>query len=298
MRIVIAGGSGFIGEPLVKALAARGDIVSVLSRDPSHVRAGRGVAWSPPAPGTWSAEVAEADAVINLAGENIGEGRWTAGRKQKILDSRLHATTALVHAMASAPERRRVFVSASAVGFYGDRGSEVLDDNAPAGSGFVAEVTRKWEAAAREAEPFSRLVILRFGVVLGRGGGALAKMLLPFRLGIGGRIGSGAQWMSWIARDDIVRIVEWALAHNDVSGVYNASSPEPVTNRDFTRALGRALHRPTVVPVPPFALRLLFGQMAEETVLGGQRVLPVRAAAEGFTFAFPFVEQALRHAVA
>ena len=292
MHIVIAGGTGFIGEPLVKALTARGDVVTVLSHS------GHGMKWSPPAQGEWSAAVAAADAVINLAGENIGAGRWSAERKKRIVESRLAATNALVEAMRSRPEHRRVFISASAVGFYGDRGSQTLDEYSDGGSGFLHDVTSQWEAAAREAEDISRLVIFRFGVVLGRGGGALQKMLLPFRMGIGGRIGSGNQWMSWIAREDVIRIIAWALDHPAVSGVYNATSPEPVTNRDFTRALGRTLHRPTVFPVPGFALRLLFGQMGVETVLGGQRVVPVRAAAEGFTFAYPSVEQALRHAVA
>jgi uncharacterized protein (TIGR01777 family) len=292
MNIVIAGGTGFIGEPLVKALTARGDVVTVLSHS------GRGMKWHPPGQGEWSAAVAAADAVINLAGENIGAGRWTAARKKRIVDSRLSATTALVEAMRSRPEHRRVFISASAVGFYGDRGNQTLDEFADGGSGFLPDLTARWEAAAREAEAISRLVIFRFGVVLGRGGGAVAKMLLPFRMGIGGRIGSGKQWMSWIAREDVIRIIEWALDRPSVSGVYNATSPEPVTNRDFTRALGRTLHRPTVFPVPAFVLRLLFGQMGVETVLEGQRVVPVRAAAEGFTFAYPSVEQALRHSVA
>jgi len=275
----------------VKSLTARGDVVSVLSHS------GHGIAWNPPAQGTWSSAVADADAVINLAGENIGGGRWSKARKKRLLESRLTSTNALVEAMRSRPERRRTFISASAVVFYGNRGNETLDEYAAAGSGFLPEVTRRWEAAALEAESISRLVILRFGVVIGRGGGALAKMLPPFRMGIGGRIGSGRQWISWIARDDVIRIIQWALDHPRVSGIYNATAPEPVTNRDFTRALGRALHRPTVFPVPALALRLLFGQMGVETVLGGQRVVPVRAAAEGFTFAYPSVEQALRHAV-
>ncbi|HEY6139647.1 MAG TPA: TIGR01777 family oxidoreductase [Thermoanaerobaculia bacterium] len=291
MNVVISGGSGFIGTPLVRALLARGDDAAVLSRHPAKVREGRGVGWE-----AVNDAVRGADAIINLAGENVGEGRWTTARKERILQSRLGATRKLVDAMRAAPERKRVFVSASAVGYYGLHGDETLDENAPNGGGFLAEVTREWEAAAREGEAFARLVILRFGVVLGPGG-ALAKMALPFRFGVGGRVGSGRQWMSWIDRDDAVRMILWALDNEAVRGVYNATSPEPATNRDFTRALGSAMHRPAIVPAPAFALRLLFGQMADEVLLGGQRVMPARAAREGFVFEVPNLPRALAHAL-
>jgi len=291
MNVVVSGGSGFIGTPLVRALLARGDDVAVLSRHPAKVREGRGVGWE-----AVNEAVRGTDAVINLAGENVGEGRWTAARKERILQSRLGATRKLVDAMRTAPERKRVFVSASAVGYYGLHGDEVLDESAPNGGGFLAEVTREWEAAAREGEVFARLVILRFGVVLGPGG-ALAKMALPFRFGVGGRVGSGRQWMSWIDRDDVVRMILWALDNEAVRGVYNATAPDPVTNRDFTRALGRAMHRPSLMPAPAFALRLLFGQMADEVLLGGQRVMPARAAREGFVFEAPDLARALAHAL-
>ena len=291
MNVVVSGGSGFIGTPLVRALLARGDDVAVLSRHPAKVREGRGVGWE-----AVNEAVRGTDAVINLAGENVGEGRWTAARKERILQSRLGATRKLVDAMRTAPERKRVFVSASAVGYYGLHGDEVLDESAPNGGGFLAEVTREWEAAAREGEVFARLVILRFGVVLGPGG-ALAKMALPFRFGVGGRVGSGRQWMSWIDRDDVVRMILWALDNEAVQGVYNATAPEPVTNRDFTRALGRALHRPSIMPAPAFALRPFFGQMADEVLLGGQRVMPARAAREGFVFEYPNLSCALAHAL-
>jgi uncharacterized protein (TIGR01777 family) len=291
MNVVVAGGSGFIGTPLVRALLARGADVAVLSRDPARVRDGRGVGWA-----AVGEAVREADAIVNLAGENVGGGRWTAARKQRILQSRLDATRKLVEALRAAPERARTFVNASAVGFYGLHGEEALDESAPSGSGFLAEVTRQWEAAAREGDAFARLVILRFGVVLGEGG-ALAKMALPFRLGVGGRVGSGRQWLSWIDRDDVVRMILWALDNEAVRGVYNATSPEPVTNAEFTRALGRALHRPALLPAPAFALRLLFGQMADEMLLEGQRVLPARAAREGFVFEYPNLDRALAHAL-
>lgn len=293
MNVVVAGGSGFIGQALVRALLARGDDVAVLSRHPSSVREGRGVAWA-----AVHDAVRDADAVVNLSGENVGAGRWTEARKQRILRSRVESTRALVEAMRAAPERQRTFVSASAVGYYGLHGDEMLDESAPAGGGFLADVTRQWEAAAREGEAFARLVILRFGVVLAADrGGALAKMMLPFRLGAGGRVGSGRQWMSWIDRDDVVRMILWALDNEAVRGVYNATAPEPVTNRDFTRALGRAMHRPAFMPAPAFALRLLFGRMADEILLGGQRVMPARAAREGFVFEYPTLDRALAHAL-
>lgn len=270
--------------------------MAVLSRNPSKVHAGRGVQWDGRAQGVWSQEVAAADAVINLAGENVGEGRWTEARKKRLVSSRLDATHAIVEALRHAPPRARALINASAVGYYGVRGDEVLDENGSQGSGFLAELVAKWEAAAQEAELLARLVILRFGVALAADGGALKKMMLPFKLGAGGPIGSGRQWMSWIDRDDAVRIVEWALDRSDVRGLYNATAPEPARNRDFTRVLGRTLHRPAMLPAPAFALRLAFGQMADEMLLGGQRVVPRRAEAEGFLFETRSIEHALaRH---
>ena len=291
MRIVVAGGTGFIGEPLVRRLLARGDDVAVISRNPANVKVGRPLSWER------VEEAAEADAVVNLAGENIGGGRWTEARKRRIVESRVDATEALVEALAARPDPRRAFVSASAVGFYGDRGDETLDETSPSGGGFLAEVVQRWEELARRAEGAARVVILRFGVVLGPRGGALGKMLLPFRLGAGGPVGSGRQWMSWVDRDDVLRMIEWAIGQPSARGVYNVTAPNPVRNRDFARALGRALHRPAVLPAPAFALRLAFGEMAEELLLGGQRVVPARAAAEGFTFAYPEIDGSLRHAV-
>jgi len=297
-RIIVAGGSGFIGEPLVRRLLARGDDVAVLTRNPSKVRAGRAVAWSPSSQGSWSDEVANADIVINLAGENVGGGRWTAERKKRIIESRVAATSALVEAMSRKPEQPRTFISASATGFYGDRCDELLDENSAAGSGFLAEVTKRWEEVARGAEPFARVVILRFGVVLAKDGGALAKLLLPFRLGAGGPMGSGQQWMPWIDRDDILRIIEWSIDRDATRGTYNATAPAPARNRDFARTLGRVLHRPAFMPTPAFALRLALGsEMTNEMLLGGQRVLPQHAQEEGFEFAYPGLEAALKHAV-
>ena len=245
MRIVIAGGSGFIGEPLVRRLVARGDDVAVLSRNPAKVQAGRGVAWDGRTQGAWSDEVAKADAIVNLAGENVGEGRWTDERKKKLIASRIDATGAIVQALRNAPPRDRVLVSASAVGYYGfDRGDEEFDENGTRGRGFLAELVEKWEAAAREAEPLVRLVLLRFGVALAPDGGALQKMMLPFKLGAGGPVGNGRQWMSWIDRDDAVRAVEWAIDNRGARGVYNATAPQPpASSRVHARARVCAAHR-------------------------------------------------------
>jgi uncharacterized protein (TIGR01777 family) len=297
-RIVVAGGSGFIGEPLVRLLLARGDDVAVLTRNPSNVRAGRALPWSPPSEGSWGEDVASSDVVINLAGENVGGGRWTQARKRHLMESRVAATSALVSAMARKPDNPRTLINASAIGFYGDRGDEPIDEDSASGAGFLTEVTKRWEELARTAEPFARVVILRLGIVLAADGGALAKLLLPFRIGAGGPMGSGRQWMSWIDREDVLRMIEWSIDHDTARGVYNVTAPTPATNRDFAKALGRALHRPAILPTPAFALRLALGsEMADEMLLGGQRVLPRRATAEGFEFAYPELDAALAHAI-
>ena len=294
MKIAIAGGSGFVGEPLVRRLLSRGDDVVVLTRNPAKVRAGRGVPWDGQSAGGWTADVAGADVVINLAGENIAEGRWTAERKRQLLDSRVNATRALVKAIETEPSRPRIFINASAVGYYGLHGDETLTESAAPGAGFLAGLVRQWEEEARNAEKSARLIILRFGVILAADGGALAKMLPPFKLGAGGRIGSGHQWMSWVSRDDVIGLIEWAIGKDAARGVYNVTSPEPVRNRDFTKALGQALHRPTIFPIPGFVLRATFGEMADEVLMGGQRVLPGRATEAGFSFSDPVVELALK----
>jgi uncharacterized protein (TIGR01777 family) len=293
MQIAVAGGTRLVGEPLVRRFVAAGHDVAVLSRNPSRVSAGRGVAWDARTQGSWSDEVAAAGAVVNLAGENIGDGRWTAERKRRLVESRLNATHALVEAMGRAPSRTRTLVNASAVGYYGNRGDEALDEWSPKGAGFLADLVAQWEAAARAAEPVARVVILRFGVVLHPDGGALKKMLLPFKLGLGGPIGGGEQWMSWVDREDALRLIAWAVAEESARGVYNGTAPHPVKNRELTRALGRALRRPAILPVPAFALKLLFGEMAEEVLLGGQRVLPVRVEREHFAFEHPLLDVAL-----
>ncbi len=293
-KIVIAGGSGFIGEPLARQLIARGDDVAVLSRNPASVRAGRGVSWDAKTQGAWSAEVANADVIINLAGANIGDARWTDERKRRIVESRLDATNALIEALRGAPARARTFISASAIGYYGPHGDELLNESSPSGDDFLSVVCRRWEEAARGAEPLARLVIIRIGIVLAKEGGALGKMLLPFRLFAGGKFGSGRQWMSWIMRDDLLRLIEWSIDHDHARGVYNATSPHPVRNVELTRALARALHRPALASMPAFALRLVLGEMGEALLLAGQRVQPVRALDDGFQFAHEQLEPSLR----
>lgn len=285
MRIVVAGGSGFLGRSLVERLLADGHEVAVLSRDRSKVKAGRGVDWDGRSPGPWTSEIEAADAVVNLAGESIGDGRWSDERRQRLIASRLDATRAIVEALQQAPPRRRVLVNASAVGLYGsDRGNEVLSETSARGTGFLADLVERWESEARKAEAVARVVLLRFGVILAEEGGALRKMLLPFRMGVGGPVAGGRQWMSWIDRDDATRMIAWAMENENARGPYNATAPHPVTNRQFSHELGRALHRLALLPTPAFALRLMFGEMADELLIGGQRVVPVRAEAEGFTF--------------
>lgn len=295
MKIVIAGGSGFIGEPLVRRLTARDHDVAVLSRDPAKVKAGRGLQWDARTLGPWAGEAAAADAIINLTGENVGEGRWTEARKKRLVDSRINSTNVLIEAMRREPTRPRTFINATATGIYGNRGEETLDETSSPGSGFLADLVVKWESAARNAEPIARLVLPRFGVVLAPDGGALAKLLLPFKLGAGGRIGNGRQWMPWIDRDDALRFIEWALESQPVRGVYNATSPHPARNSDFASSLGRALRRPALLPTPALALRLAFGEMADETILVSQRVVPARAQQEGFVFEYPTLDASLAH---
>ncbi len=283
MKIIVAGGTGFVGQPLVDALADDHD-VSVLSRNASKVRDGRGIEWDPGRPGPWQKDVADADVVVNLAGESIADGRWTEARKKAILDSRIAATTAITTAMRMSDRKGRALVNASAIGFYGSRGDEVLTEESTGGDDFLADVVRKWEAAANAASPLARLVILRFGIILGRDGGALPKMMIPFRLFAGGPTGSGRQWMSWISLEDIIEMIRWAIETPEVRGTYNATAPEPVRNREFAEALGSVMKRPSFIPAPAPALRLALGEMADALLLGSQRVIPKRAIGESFEF--------------
>jgi uncharacterized protein (TIGR01777 family) len=289
----MTGSSGLVGAALSARLRGEGHIVAPLVRLPRVAGPGE-VAWNPDTGEMDLAAAAGADAVVNLAGASIGEGRWSENRKQVLRSSRIDSTRRLVDALARLDPRPKTLVSASAVGYYGDRGEERLTEESAPGDDFLARLVRDWEAEARRAESLGmRVVILRFGVILSAKGGALVQMLGPFRMGVGGRLGSGRQWMSWIALDDIVGILRDALANSDWTGVYNAVAPEPVTNAQFTRALGRAVHRPTLFLVPRFALRILLGEMADGMVLASQRVEPARLVSAGYSYSYPGLEPAL-----
>ena len=272
MRVAITGSHGLIGGALGSALRLRGD-------EPVAVQRGR-------------PDIGGADAVVHLAGAPIAV-RWTERRKREILESRVLGTRRIVEAIASEPRPPRVLVCASAIGFYGDRAAEELSENSRPGSDFLAGVVQQWECEARATA--ARSVQLRFGIVLSPRGGALAKMLPAFRLCAGGRLGPGSQWMSWIALDDLVRVILFALDSDALRGPVNAVAPSPVTNAEFTATLGRVLRRPAVIPVPAFALRALFGEMAGMTMLASQRVKPSQLERAGFAFEHPTLEGALRH---
>lgn len=296
MKIVIAGGTGFLGRPLAAALAADGHDLVVLTRRPGRRAAATRITethWDPhDSAAEWTGALDGASAVVNLAGEPIAGRRWTAAHKARIRDSRLAATRRIVEALAR-PASPPALVSASAIGYYGDRGAETLTEASAPGDDFLAKVSVEWEAAAMTAASRTRVALVRTGIVLARGGGALQKMLLPFKLFAGGPLGSGTQYMSWIHRDDWIGLVRW-LVTSAAQGPFNATAPNPVTNKEFSTALGRALHRPSFVPAPAFALRIAVGEMAGPLLLSSQRVLPVRAQEAGFTFKYPTLPEALR----
>lgn len=295
--ILISGASGFIGSELTKSFASDGHRVVRLSRRDSP-RTENAVGWS--AEQGWIDDAAlravtpAPEIVINLAGEPIAQ-RWTARRKQAIRDSRVNGTAALAKAIAGLPVPPRVFVSGSAIGYYGsDRGDEVLRENSGPGNDFLAHTAMAWEGATAAASRAGiRVVTPRTGVVLGTRGGAMARLLPPFRLGVGGRIGTGRHWMSWISLEDTVRAFRFCAETPTLQGAVNLAAPNPVRSVEFTRALGRALHRPTIFPVPVFGLKLVFGEMAEATILASQRVIPERLAGAGFQFRHPRVDDAL-----
>jgi hypothetical protein len=292
MKVVIAGGTGFLGRPLADRLAAAGHDIIVLTRQPSRPRF---VNWTPNGEaGPWSTEVDGAGAVVNLAGESIAARRWSAAHKHRVLESRVAATRSLVAAIARAINPPSVFVSGSAVGYYGPRGDEPITEEAPPGSDFLAQVCIAWEAEAnRAASDRTRVVCIRTGLVLERDGGALPQMLPPFKFAVGGPVGSGRQYWPWIHRADWIELVRWAIDTPSASGPLNATGPSPVRNREFARALGRALHRPAVMPAPGFALRLMLGEMADALLLSGQRALPAKAERLGFAFRYARLDEAL-----
>jgi uncharacterized protein len=298
MKVVVSGASGLVGSKLVPALTAAGHKVVRLVRDPQKVGAGSAL-WNPATGQVDAAALADCDAVINLAGESIAAGRWSEKRKRAIIDSRLQATSTLAKAMAALPPKTgRVLINASAIGFYGNRDAEQLEETSSVGSGdFLSGVCQQWEAASQPAAAAGiRVVLERFGIILSAAGGALQKMLTPFKLGVGGVIGSGKQYMSWIDLDDVVAATLHCLATQSISGAVNFVAPGPVTNHQFTKSLGRVLGRPTIFPMPGFAARLAFGQMADELLLASQRVAPTRLIRSGYAFKYPELEGSLRHA--
>ena len=281
MKILMTGSGGLVGAALLPALTAAGHGVTRLPH---------ALPWP---------DLAGHDAVVHLAGENIAAGRWTPAKKARIRDSRVPLTRQLCASVVALPQPPAVFLCASAVGFYGDRGDAVLREDSPAGAGFLADVCRDWEAAAQAAADRGvRVVNLRFGMILSGGGGALPKLLTPFRLGLGGVLGDGRQWLSWITLEDVVAAIQHALGTPALRGPVNVVAPQPVTNREFTRTLARVVRRPAWCRVPAWAARLALGEMADALLLASQRALPAKLTAAGFTFRFPELEGALRHALA
>jgi uncharacterized protein (TIGR01777 family) len=301
MRVFVTGGTGLIGTRLVRRLRERGDAVALLTRRPTAVRdqfAGCTVIEGDPmTAGPWTDALADCDAVVNLAGENIFAKRWNDDFKRLLMESRVKTTDNVVAALARKPRTEagapKVLVNASAVGYYGPHGDEELDEHSPPGDDLLARICVAWEKSALAAQAAGvRVALLRIGVVLDREGGALAQMLTPFKLGVGGPVGSGKQWMAWVHAEDVVGLVLFALQNAAAEGPINTAAPNPVTNKEFGKSLGRALHRPAFMPVPAFAMRLRFGGVAE-VVTTGQRVLPRRALELGYQFRFPTIDAAL-----
>lgn len=293
LSVVVSGASGLVGSAFCDRAEATGWHLRRMVRQTST--SPRDIQWSP-ATGVRNAEqFLGVDAVVHLAGENIAKGRWTSAKKDRIRDSRARGTRLLCETLAALPKPPRVLVCASAIGFYGERGNELVDEAQPAGRGFLPEVCVQWERATQPAvDAGIRVVNLRIGVVLSTRGGALQQMLLPFRLGLGGRIGNGAQYWSWISLPDLVRAIEFSIENDAVVGAVNAVSPQALTNADFTKSLGKVLHRPTAFPVPAFMARLVLGEMADDLLLSSIRVAPSRLHEAGFEFQHPQLDGALR----
>lgn len=295
MKVLITGSSGLIGSALAPFLAAKGDTVIRLVRPVSRPAADQ-LVWDPLADRLDAALLEGFEGVVHLAGENIGTSRWTPSVKSRLRDSRVKGTRLLAETLVRLAHPPGVLVSASAIGYYGDRGDEVLTEDSPPGTGFLPETCREWEAAAQLAAAQGiRVVNLRSGMILAATGGALARMLPPFKLGVGGVVGSGRQYVSWITLDDVIAAVHHALTDERLRGAVNAVAPAAVTNREFTNVLGHVLHRPTLLPAPAFALRLALGELADALLLASSRVSPARLQATGFAFGFPDLEGALRH---
>ena len=295
MRVAISGATGLVGSALTQALQAENtDVSRLVRKDPQ----GSDILWDPSSPESVDGELENlsgCDAVVHLAGENIAEGRWSAAKKQRIRDSRVHSTQRLAEGLAGLHEKPKTLVCASAIGIYGSAGDQMMTESSPAGNDFLAEVCTAWEAAANPARDAGiRVVHLRIGVVLSDQGGALAKMLTPFRLGMGGRVGSGQQYMSWIALPDLVGVIRHAVSNDSLSGPVNSVAPAPVTNAEFTKALGKVLGRPTLFPMPAIVARTLFGEMGDALLLSSTRVSAEKLVTSGYSFEFPDLLSALR----
>jgi len=298
MRILITGASGLIGKALRPSLEPKGYELILASRrepkDPQHVQ------WNPD---TGFAEpdlsrLEGLDAVIHLAGENVSGLRWTEEKKKAIRDSRVFGTRSLIETFDKLKAKPKAFISGSAIGFYGDRGDEVMTESSAPGKTYLSEVCKEWEAESRRAEDMGiRTVLLRTGIVLSKDGGALATMMTPFKLGVGGVVGSGKQWMSWISLDDVVGMINFALENESVRGAVNVVAPNPVTNEEFTKTLGSVLYRPTFLPLPEFAVHMVFGEMGDALLLDSTRVIPKRLQDNGYEFRFTDLKPALEHAV-
>jgi uncharacterized protein (TIGR01777 family) len=303
MRVIITGGSGLIGQALAADLLKDGHEVIALSRDPqrhsAHLPPGvRLEQWDGRSAQGWGHLVEDAGAIVNLAGENIGERRWTEARKQAIIESRLRAGKAVTEAVTQARSKPTVVVQASAIGYYGSHADEVITEKSPPADDFMSQICQQWEPTTAPVEQAGvRRVVVRSGVVLSRQGGAFPRMIMPFNFFAGGPLGSGQQWVSWIHLRDEVAGLRFLMGNPNAVGVYNLTSPYPLKNVDFERAIGRFMHRPAIIPTPAFAIRLLFGEMAL-TVLEGQRVAPERLEKEGFIFNFPRIDEALQDLLA
>jgi hypothetical protein len=302
MKILVTGSTGLVGTALVTSLAREGHTVCRLIRpgttekDLPEERGGAGgfaVSWNPETGDLGGAGVGP-DAVVNLAGASIAEGRWTPKRKELLRTSRINTTRALVNALAKMNVRPSVLISASAIGIYGNHGDEILSEESAAGADFLSALTREWEVEALKAEALGiRVVLARFGIILAKHGGALPPMMLPFKLGAGGRIGDGQQWISWVMLEDVVQALRFAMEKNAVRGAVNVVGPNPARNAEFTKVLAAAMHRPALFPAPKFALRLALGEMADALLLASQRVVPSRLERAGYTFLYPSLTSAL-----
>jgi hypothetical protein len=301
MQILLTGASGFVGKKLINQLVDEGHQVVATTRNIPKYEGlyptnGKWVSWDSTNNPLPASLIGSPDAVINLMGENIGDKRWSEKRKKKLVQSRVEGTKNLIEGLKAHKISPKVFIQASAIGFYPSNTANEIDENSPMGSGFLSSLCQKWEASAFENKISERLVILRIGMIVGNNGGALAKLYPIFKFGLGGPIGLGHQMMSWIHRNDLVDLILFALKRDDFSGIYNATSPNPISNTEFTKALSRSIHRPALFPVPPVVLKMAMGEMSQ-IVLDSQIVLPKRTLQSGFTYAFPKIELAIQEAI-